>query len=381
MCGLFLFIPNRVIAAVDVNVRQMEHRIKVPADKVWRIKFNKGINEDNLSENVVVYKPVGSKSEVKRSYDSINKTIIVEPPVGGYVPGQTYSLHIYDTIRDLNSNQLKEPVIMNFTIQASDKEPIPSTNREYNYQKYDKTLEQVVDVQRSASPVNVLTNYNLNPSDLDISAYLNPLNFKSYDYALYQFLTLDSYIEGITAEDLNVFLKENDIYGGGNGVLKGQGAAFIAAAKANNINVAYLVAHTILETGHGTSALSIGYEVSEVDGNAITPIKTYNMFGIGATDDNPTKNGSEYAYREGWFSPELAIMGGAKIISDKYINNDVRKQNTLYKMRWNPANVGSVATNQYATDIGWSYKIGSIVKQIQDKDQNANLKFEIPEYK
>ena len=47
-------------------------------------------------------------------------------------------------------------------------------------------------------------------------------------------------------------------------------------------------------------------------------------------------------------------------------------------MRWNP---GVPATHQYATDIGWAYKISCKMKEILDKCTNAQLVFEIPQYK
>ena len=39
-------------------------------------------------------------------------------------------------------------------------------------------------------------------------------------------------------------------------------------------------------------------------------------------------------------------------------------QNTLYKMRWNPANPG---THQYATDINWANVNAQVLKQFYDK--------------
>jgi beta-N-acetylglucosaminidase len=374
MCGLFLVISGNVMAAT--NPAQMEHKTNVPVDKVWMIKFNQAINVDNLSKSVMVYKPIaGTKSEVKISYDSINKTIKVEPPIGGYVPGQTYSLHIYDTITDLNYKPLKSDVIMNFTIAVTYNGPrISSDKMQYNYEKYDMTLDQIVDIQSKVAPFYVLPKYTLKPSNADISAYVDPRNFENYDYSLYQFLKLN-YIEGITADTLNVYLK-------GNGLLDNQGEAFLAAAKKNNINVAYLTAHTKLETGHGTSKFSTGILVDQVDGKPVESKVVYNIFGIRATDYDTSKNASEYAYKQGWFNIEAAIMGGAQFISENYINNDIRKQNTLYKMKWNPASLMNESDrHQYATDIGWSYKISCMIKQIQDNDTNANLIFEIPQYK
>lgn len=373
MWGLLLFISNSVMATTSVT--QMEHKTNVPVDKVWKIKFNQGINVDKLSERVKVFNPIAIRTDVKISYDSINNTITVAPPTSGYIYGQTYSLQIYDTIKDLNNNPLKAPVIMNFTIEVPDKEPmINRPNNEYNYEKYDTTLEQMVVIQSKVKPVNVVPNYTLSTSNIDLYEYLNPKNFEKHDYAAYQFLKLN-YIEGITAEDLDNILK-------GEGILAGQGKTFLDACKEYDVNPAYVIAHAILETGHGKSLLANGIDVSEVDGKPVVEKKTYNMFGIGARDENALKLGSEKAYKEEWFTVEAAISGGIKFISSQYINNDVYKQNTLYKMRWNPGISPTAAyRHQYATDIGWAFKQSYKIKEILDKCKNAYLVFQIPEYK
>ena len=105
------------------------------------------------------------------------------------------------------------------------------------------------------------------------------------------------------------------------------------------------------------------------------------MFGIGAFDIDPNKLGSERAYTEGWFTPELAIDGGIQWIAAQYIKNDTYNQNTLYEMRWNPAIPANTSRHQYATDIAWAYKQSYKIKEILDKCTNANLIFEIPQYK
>lgn len=102
------------------------------------------------------------------------------------------------------------------------------------------------------------------------------------------------------------------------------------------------------------------------------------MFGIGAWDQDPVKLGSERAYKEGWFTVEAAIEGGIKFISTDYINNSNGEQNTLYKMRWD---IDGLATHQYATDMAWAYKQSYNIKEILDKCKNAQLVFEIPQYK
>lgn len=84
------------------------------------------------------------------------------------------------------------------------------------------------------------------------------------------------------------------------------------------------------------------------------------------------------AYKNGWFTPEAAIIGGAAFIGQSYINNPKYQQNTLYKMRWNPANPG---VHQYATDIGWAVDQVYTIKKIYDSLSSYTLYYDIPVYK
>ncbi|MGY0203717.1 hypothetical protein ACW7EJ_09285, partial [Acinetobacter soli] len=59
-----------------------------------------------------------------------------------------------------------------------------------------------------------------------------------------------------------------------------------------------------------------------------------------------------FAFEQKWFTPEMAIQDGARWISENYVNHPTYKQNTLYKMRFNPDRPG---VHQYATDIGWAF--------------------------
>jgi mannosyl-glycoprotein endo-beta-N-acetylglucosaminidase len=189
---------------------------------------------------------------------------------------------------------------------------------------------------------------------------------------MYQFMILSG-SSGITASNLNAELT-------GKGILAGRGQAFIDAGRNNNINEIYLLAHALLETGHGTSALATGVLVSTVDGVPVEPRVTYNIYGIGAKDEAPVRLGSEYAYKQGWFTPEAAIIGGAKWIADGYVNNATHKQDTLYKMRWNPSNAGR---HQYATDIGWALKQTRSMQLMLDicLRYSVQIRFDIPIYK
>lgn len=253
---------------------------------------------------------------------------------------------------------------------------VDSVNTEnVSYTKYDVSLNQMVDIQANSTSkaVFVETNkFNNEASKNQIKYYVNPNNFLD-DYGKYQFLKL-SYTEGITADGLNNILK-------GKGILEGKGQVFLDAAKSNNINVAYLVSHALLESGNGTSVLANG-GAKDSDGKYIYGVPVYNFFGIGAIDADPIGGGTKTAYDNKWLTPEDGIKGGASWIASRYINNPNVKQDTIYKMRWNPEKPGE---HQYATDISWAFKqipktIESI-KLVYDQVQNAVLNFDIPQFK
>src|SRR5690606_17031864 len=124
--------------------------------------------------------------------------------------------------------------------------------------------------------------------------------------SMFQFLLLSG-SAGSTVADLDKILA-------GKGILNGKGAVFMEASRNNNINEIFLVSLALHETGNGTSALAQGIDYPDEDDlfPGQDTVKVYNMFGIGAYDSNPNYYGAQRAYRERWFTPEAAILGGAK---------------------------------------------------------------------
>ncbi|SES41166.1 peptidoglycan-binding protein [Salipaludibacillus aurantiacus] len=290
---------------------------------------------------------------------------------------------------------------------------------------YDMTIEQMLDRQMTLGPQTDLYGGGWqNAKREDVRYYLDPLNF-SLDPSsrdMYQFLKL-SQTSGVSATQLNKILS-------GKGILHHTGATFKDAAERNGVNDIYLISHALLETGHGTSILSNGsIEVGQVstnkwvsirptssgkatyilervyndrlnrwswvrtrddnfDTNGMTLRQTYNMFGIEAVDSDPYTRGSVRAFREGWFTPEASIRGGAQFISNNYLE---RGQDTLYKMRWDPdfheaavssdVRIARSSFYQYATDIGWAYKQTRMIKSLYDQIENPYLPLEVPNYK
>lgn len=224
----------------------------------------------------------------------------------------------------------------------------------------------------------------VNASREDVLYYLDPLNFINHDQNRFQFLDL-SRPSGASASLLNSYLE-------GKGILEGRGQDFIEASRTHGVNEVYLLSHALLETGNGTSRLANGVEVgkdrsgnlvlvTDSNRNNLTDIRTtYNMFGIGAKDGNAVRNGAIRAYKEGWFTPKDAIIGGAKFIGNDYIKAG---QNTLYKMRWNPASMANYgyASHQYASDIGWAVKQTINIYNLYQEIGITSLYLEIPRYR
>jgi mannosyl-glycoprotein endo-beta-N-acetylglucosaminidase len=228
--------------------------------------------------------------------------------------------------------------------------------------------QQIQVVSQKGDWLEIKYNTWRNAKSEDVAYYLNPLNFKQNTPEYFQFLNL-SQSGGIREDEINSRILYN------KGILTGKGNAFIEASIEHNVNEIYLISHALLETGNGSSELANGILVSSVDGEPVEPKVVYNMFGIGAYDRCAKVCGAETAYKNGWFTPELAIVGGAEFISTKYINHPEYQQNTLFEMRWNP---NMPASHQYATDIGWAVKQVYTIKSLYDLIDRYTLYYDVP---
>lgn len=241
------------------------------------------------------------------------------------------------------------------------------TNGSENSVDYSMSLDEHINLQLSES-YNVLYDDSYRDATYDdLSDYMNPENFKTPEQGSLQFARLDKYQDVISADDLNNYLNR---YCQPGNVFHNKGQAFINAAKENNINVVYFVAHSMIETGYGKSKLAMG---QEVNGQTV-----YNFFGIGAYDGQAVLKGSEAAYKYGWTSVDKGIDGAAEWISSRYIHSSKYDQNTLYEMKWNR----SATYHQYATDIRWATSIAQKMNSILNYGGNPGaFDYEIPNYR
>lgn len=274
-----------------------------------------------------------------------------------------------------NINRGEAAAILNRTLKVIENPKVVTSSTTYNH-----AFEKIVDIQMTKTP-KVDGAGQFIASRSNVSYYANPNNFEKGSNEYLQFLDL-SRTTGINVKEINASILNN------KGKLTNQGQAFVDAGTKLKLNEIYLMAHALHETGNGTSTLSKGIPVDkngkvlrDKKGNLVSHDKAdyvvYNFFGYGARDTDPIGGGSKYGFDRGWFSPEAAILGGASEIATKYIHNDTYQQNTLYKMRWNPANPGK---HQYATHTMWAVLQTSKMSRYYDLIDQYILSYEVPKY-
>ena len=232
----------------------------------------------------------------------------------------------------------------------------------YKYTNYDITLEDALDIQiklgDKGGPTMQKGRGFPRITKKETRPYFDPTIHMS-EPDLFQYLDISTQVN-VSDDQMRSYLKSK-------GILSGHEKTFLNAAESYGVNAIYLAVHASLETGNGTSPLGTGIIV---DG-----VKVYNMYGIGALDGRAMETGSKMAKKMGWTTAEKAIDGGAAWIANHYIK---AKQNTLYKMRWNPEKPGA---HQYATAVNWALAQSKQLKRECDLFPDATLPLDIPVYK
>lgn len=117
-----LFFTAGVVGAYSANAKSGQ---VVEKDKLWNINFNKEIKFDDIAKNEI--KVIDSKKNrvnVELSLGKDNKSIIVNPPNGGYKVGESYTLVLGKDISSKENKRLNKEITMEFTIKDYDKENI-----------------------------------------------------------------------------------------------------------------------------------------------------------------------------------------------------------------------------------------------------------------
>ena len=334
------------------------------------VHSNHVVNGNSSSEKINGY----AINDPTRVYEraSTNSSTISILPRGKDIIYELFSTHWYRIIVNVNGKSHIGYVHRNHVSETPPGPKLVYKNVSYNY-----SFKEMIDIQMTKTPKSDGAG-KIAATRGEVEFFSNPNNFSRSDREFFQFLVL-SRTAGFNANEINRGILSSA------GTLTGQGQAFITAANRYNINEAYLIAHALHETGNGTSTLAQGIPVDkngnvtrDSKGNIATTPDTkhtvYNMYGYSAVDSDPINGGAKYAFNHGWFTPEAAIIGGAKSINS-YIS---RGQDTLYKMRWNPDSPGYP---QYATHVQWATGQTRRIYDLYQLIYSYEAVFEIPSFR
>ena len=292
------------------------------------------IHKDDIEE-------ADPSSEVINGLALKNPTNVYSLPSSGAIKLRSYSKGSFLKFYNYSKNWYKSTVWVDgkgYVTCYIKKSDVTTSEILISHSNYNIKFSDFVKIQANNSPKEDGSGLFVASEQL-VMYYANPLNFDLNSMEYYQFLDLSVPLN-LNRDDAKII---NEKILKGKNKLENTAQAFIDAGKKYGVNALYLIAHALHETNNGKSDLANGIKVN---GKTV-----YNFFGYSAIDGNASGGGSQYAYQQGWFTPNDAIMGGVANIAKNYIYRANGPQNTLYKMRWNPANPGE---HQYATHVAWA---------------------------
>ena len=188
-----------------------------------------------------------------------------------------------------------------------------------------------------------------------ISYYLDPRNFLT-EITIFQFLDLSNNIS-VSVSDIEKLVDGTFLDGEANGIRYAQ--MIYDASKESGESAYSLVIKIFQELGKNSQG-NMPYVVSGLDEKYPN---VYNFFNYGAKDgDNNIELALEYAYNAGWTTPYKAIVEGAKLLSNNYLNQG---QNTKYTYKFDIIGntLEELYEHQYMTNV-------------QDPNNQANMLYE-----
>ncbi len=225
-----------------------------------------------------------------------------------------------------------------------------------------------------------------------VEYFIDPRNFLN-EVNIFQFEELSfnkniHTLQGVQISVKNTFLDNNVTYYDdeqNKNITRTYADIIIEVAEKTNISPFHIKSKIIQEVGsNGSASVSGTYPGYE---------NYYNFFNYGAHDTgDPIANGLSFAKEKGWNTPYKAILGGAELIGNSYVNQG---QNTSYFFKFDVVGdrilkAGESDTvsktlffsHQYMTNIMDPYSQSSSVYNTyaQNGNLDATLNFIIPVY-
>lgn len=197
-------------------------------------------------------------------------------------------------------------------------------------------------------------------ASIDAIAYmLDPRNSLS-DESIYQFMNFEG--SNLTKEQIALIVK--DTFLDNQEVID---AIYDTSTSqdpeiGSNLNAAFLIAKIIIEQGSDGSVLSNG---TGYNGNYVGVYNYFNFGATGATTAEVINGGLSFAQESGWTTRRAAIIGGAKLIRENYV--DGRAQNTFYFLKYNYSGKEVWGSMQYEQNIMGAESKGGVLRKYYKK--------------
>ena len=190
-----------------------------------------------------------------------------------------------------------------------------------------------------------------------VAYYMDPRNSLGDLRYVFQFeqLTFDPNTQtedGVKLILKGTFMKDDTLLPGFTSIEE-EGAmtyaqAFMAIAQELNVSPYHLAARVRQEQGTGGTSSLISGTYPGYEGY-------YNYFNVSASGSTTTaiiENGLKKAQKEGWDTAYKSLLGGSRLIADKYI---AKGQDTLYLEKFDVAATGGMYSHQYMQNLTAAY--------------------------
>lgn len=113
--AIFLCMSTLAFAS-GTDFKELPLQLDKSINKPWTVKFNLELDGNTInSTNVLVKSSNGKVVKTTIWLEKDNKSLIIYPPVGGYIPGTAYSVELSTAVKSKDGKNLSKPTKMSFT--------------------------------------------------------------------------------------------------------------------------------------------------------------------------------------------------------------------------------------------------------------------------
>lgn len=204
LISLLVFPVN--VRADEISYDVLPSQNGIDMNKEWKVNFNveldpSTVNQDNFKVRTSNGRDVGLKVKL----DETNpKSVLIDLPTLGYVPGKTYTLYISKDVKSASGKNLSKPVKMDFTISKYMRDGSRYENLPV-IEECEVETKKVVPGDKIS--ISIDTSWE---GEVQYRIYLYKFNYTSYTFDKYREIT-DDYTHPQDASQQYIFNYDNEI--------------------------------------------------------------------------------------------------------------------------------------------------------------------------